>query len=438
MTGTSWRDTLFVWCGIIQPLIDNAGKRRRVIEGGDDDDDDDGVVGNDCSGGGGSRSNNHKNRIRWKGTWIGCENCPDALKNSPRSVTELKFDESKMTFDVTGTYSKVKTEVGEGDHQGGDDGNDQGGLLGLYQLELGVVDNNGSCDVGKGWDLESDGGGVVSQYNDTKHTIYLPAAFLSSSFNVAYDDGDTCCYNTGEDDDDDDKTNCKKKTKSTKEGEQQQEEQEEEQDTTTIMSSSRGFLSSTSSPPPPSFPNNKNVSVVAVATGYNDFGHFVPAGYVQVQQQVLVDEEDGKDNRKDSNDGSMKKKQKKKKKKYEYKLILARRYLDTNDIRETWTTNELYQRIVEEIQKKEKEAVVAVSTNGVGRTSNTDNDPNNNTSTSKNNTGASSTFASAPWRSIHLHSKKLKKIATSTTTTTVPTTTTAAAVGNKKKRKRHR
>ena len=392
MTGTSWRDTLFVWCGIIQPLIDNGGKRRRVIEGGDDDDD--GVVGNDCSGGGGSRSNNHKNRIRWKGTWIGCENCRDALKNSPRSVTELKFDESKMTFDVTGTYSKVKTEVGEGDHQGGDDGNDQGGLLGLYQLELGVVDNNGSCDVGKGWDLESDGGGVVSQYNDTKHTIYLPAAFLSSSFNVAYDDGDTCCYNTGEDDDDDDKTNCKKKTKSTKEGEQQQqEEQEEEQDTTIIMSSSRGLLSSTSPPSPPPFPNNNNVSV-AVATGYNDFGHFVSAGYVQVQQQVLVDEEDGKDNRKDSNDGSMK--------------------------------------------KKEKEAVVAVSTNGVGRTSNTDNDPNNNTSTSKNNTGASSTFASAPWRSIHLHSKKLKKIATSTTTTTVPTTTTAAAVGNKKKRKRHR
>ena len=172
MTGT-WRDTLFVWCGRI------SSKKKE-----------------DCE----------SYNCEWQGTWIGCEECPDA-RTSP-TPTDAAFKKSDMTFRVSGKLSKCQTD-------------------GLWTFEL----TSGT------WDLPA--GQSIEKHEDEKHHVLLSTLPWK---------------------------NC-------------------DEDRPAV-----------------------------VATGYNAFGSFVSAGYIEPQDP-------------------------------EGKMILARRYLDDRDVRASWSTEELYEKV---------------------------------------------------------------------------------------------
>mmetsp|Transcript_9243 Transcript_9243/g.13690 ORF Transcript_9243/g.13690 Transcript_9243/m.13690 type:complete len:199 (+) Transcript_9243:24-620(+) len=100
---TSWRDTLFVWQG---PLEVDEGEKK----------------------------------VLWKGTWIGCEECPDAKDVD----MPIHFNESEMTFNLTGNIQK------RGD---------------AYQIRF--MDGT--------WDLQGDKEKTVECHGDEEHLVYVPS-----------------------------------------------------------------------------------------------------------------------------------------------------------------------------------------------------------------------------------------------------------------------
>ena len=117
MTGT-WRDTLFVWNGDFK--LSDKGKE-----------DEDSSVS-----------------AEWTGTWIGCEECPDA--RTAATPTETAFASSDMKFQVQGVIQATKKllEV-EGTQQ-----------------PFCVA----SMSKGSGWDLAGDDGNIA-RYSDHVHEI---------------------------------------------------------------------------------------------------------------------------------------------------------------------------------------------------------------------------------------------------------------------------
>jgi hypothetical protein len=174
----SWRDTLFVWQG--------QWTQRRSQD-----------------------NNNAAATIEWKGTWVGCEECPDG--RSAGTPNMAAFSNSEMAFDVNGEVTATRT------------GDDE-----MYQIV--------ELTSGPGWDLGD--GDDKQKHRDSTHQIYMVT-------------------NTED-------TNLDRP--------------------------------------------------LIVATGVNDFGPFISAGYFE---------------RSTSN------------------LILARRYLDAGDRRSKWTVQELFERIKE-------------------------------------------------------------------------------------------
>lgn len=75
MTGT-WRDTLFVWQGGVTKMS-----------------------GTETSSSAAEASSNEKEgeeHLEWKGTWVGCQDCPDARKAPTPNL--VAFQASEMSF----------------------------------------------------------------------------------------------------------------------------------------------------------------------------------------------------------------------------------------------------------------------------------------------------------------------------------------------------
>ena len=115
MASGSWRDTLFVWSGPLQLV-------------------------------------NNKAEAEWSGSWVGCEDCPDA--NDAQKPSPEDLANSKMQFDVKGKLQQ-KTSGGEIFHH--------------LCLD----------DGGDGWDLAS--GDDVQRHGDKRHTIVLPTIHRSDA-----------------------------------------------------------------------------------------------------------------------------------------------------------------------------------------------------------------------------------------------------------------
>ena len=141
MSAASWRDTLFVWDGIL------------VDEGEDEE--------------GGGEEGEAPRRATWSGTWVGAEGCPDARTVAvPRRGAFDELVRSETRFDVGGTAvpsssptspSSVPTPTPTPPGGGGD--------VPLLTLSL---------TSGPGWDLEAEDG-TVSQHTDTAHDVLLPS-----------------------------------------------------------------------------------------------------------------------------------------------------------------------------------------------------------------------------------------------------------------------
>jgi hypothetical protein len=115
----SWRDTLFIW---------------------------DGILGLEETGNGVSMS--------WKGKWIGCADCADAKDaDLPKRGFEANIP-SEMTYDVEGTAQPLKRPK---NFVGGD-----GPYDGPHKVNL---------VRGEGWDIKV--GGAVAKTKDIQHDVYL-------------------------------------------------------------------------------------------------------------------------------------------------------------------------------------------------------------------------------------------------------------------------
>mmetsp|Transcript_21183 Transcript_21183/g.29955 ORF Transcript_21183/g.29955 Transcript_21183/m.29955 type:complete len:242 (-) Transcript_21183:274-999(-) len=127
----SWRDTLYVWDGILT-ITDN-----------DDTKED---------------SSNKDTTVSWEGTWVGCENCADAKKaEAPKRGVFDAFVESDMHFLVEGTATKVDQTATETTP------NSNGHKV-PYQA---------SFLKGEGWDLQEDDGKTKSKHKDKVHDVYF-------------------------------------------------------------------------------------------------------------------------------------------------------------------------------------------------------------------------------------------------------------------------
>ena len=121
MTGT-WRDTLFVWEGSLEKVVDATKKK-------------------------GSNANNSRDAAaatRWKGSWVGCENCPDAA--AAVTPSKLAFQESEMHFEVSAAAASTTTTAIDNDS--------------LWKYEM---------TGGTGWDLGE--GEEKASHKDHSHTI---------------------------------------------------------------------------------------------------------------------------------------------------------------------------------------------------------------------------------------------------------------------------
>eukprot|EP00591_Stephanopyxis_turris_P010102 CAMPEP_0195510036 /NCGR_PEP_ID=MMETSP0794_2-20130614/2800_1 /TAXON_ID=515487 /ORGANISM="Stephanopyxis turris, Strain CCMP 815" /LENGTH=245 /DNA_ID=CAMNT_0040637385 /DNA_START=38 /DNA_END=775 /DNA_ORIENTATION=- len=131
MTGASWRDTLFVWDGIwFKEDAINNDKELEAMKG---------------------QKNTKKGAIvvKWNGTWVGCDNCPDAkAAKEPKRGAFDKNVSSKMHFDVKGTAVLVSGNT------------DDKSFYRLYCATM--VD-------GEGWDMGE--GSEKKKYKDHAHEL---------------------------------------------------------------------------------------------------------------------------------------------------------------------------------------------------------------------------------------------------------------------------
>jgi hypothetical protein len=116
MTGT-WRDTLFVWQGNVTKMNDTTG----AVD---------------------ASSKEEEEHLEWKGTWVGCQECPDAWM-APNPVA---FQASEMVFQVTG----------KGTNQ------EEGEAGALWKFEL---------TGGSGWDLGE--GDEKKRHSDHSHSVLM-------------------------------------------------------------------------------------------------------------------------------------------------------------------------------------------------------------------------------------------------------------------------
>jgi hypothetical protein len=124
MTGT-WRDTLFVWQGGVTKIKGTTASTSAVETSSDEKEKD-------------------EEHLEWKGTWVACEDCPDA-RTSP-TPNPVAFQASEMNFQVSGKGTNQK----------------EGEANSLWKFEL-----TGSS----GWDLGE--GDEKKRHLDRRHSVLM-------------------------------------------------------------------------------------------------------------------------------------------------------------------------------------------------------------------------------------------------------------------------
>jgi hypothetical protein len=124
MTGT-WRDTLFVWQGSVTKIEGKAISSNAIETSSDEKDKD-------------------EEHLEWKGTWVGCEDCPDA-RTAP-TPNSAAFQASEMNFQVSGKGTNQNV----------------GDASSLWKFEL-----TGSS----GWDLGE--GDEKKRHLDHRHSVLM-------------------------------------------------------------------------------------------------------------------------------------------------------------------------------------------------------------------------------------------------------------------------
>ena len=98
MTGT-WRDTLFVWEG----SLELAATSKKTTD----------PKSNKNKTSDQKKHSNPENAVvQWKGSWVGCEDCPDAA--TAATPNYLAFQESDMEFEVSAASGELKSSDGGG------------------------------------------------------------------------------------------------------------------------------------------------------------------------------------------------------------------------------------------------------------------------------------------------------------------------------------
>jgi hypothetical protein len=129
---SSWRDTLYVWDGIL-----NIEEKDNVVS------------------------------MKWNGKWIDCENCADAKMADIPKRGFGEYIPSDMTFDVEGTAKPLKS--GKEDSVADEDTENEDHNTTKNSIKPHKVALVG----GEGWDMEVDGS--VTKYKDIQHDLYLPS-----------------------------------------------------------------------------------------------------------------------------------------------------------------------------------------------------------------------------------------------------------------------
>ena len=121
MGGSSWRDTLYVWDGILEVKDPLPGTKE--------------------------------SSLNWDGVWVGCENCADAKKaDAPKRVGAARDVDSANHFSINGKANPI----------GGDEGSITDSTA--YPHEASLVG-------GEGWDMGE--GSEKKKYLDESHNVLL-------------------------------------------------------------------------------------------------------------------------------------------------------------------------------------------------------------------------------------------------------------------------
>lgn len=140
-----WRETLFVWDGILSFIEKEDKENENGNDGGDDGKGDTSIGTED---------------LKWEGTWVGCD-FPDASKvPTPKRGAFDEFVSSETRFEVEGTATKGSADDSKDKK---DDGKSIGGeISSLYRI---AMTGGTGYDLGEGSDKKN--------HKDDKHDMYF-------------------------------------------------------------------------------------------------------------------------------------------------------------------------------------------------------------------------------------------------------------------------
>lgn len=133
---SSWRDTLYIWDGIVSLTTDS-----KSVE--DNDKKDGGIP------------------IHWEGTWVPAEASDATKAEAPKRNAFQEYVDSDFRFDVDGSAKPLSTEDGDDGNKDSTSSSPQGSMF------------VASITDGSGWDMEDDDTKNKKKYNDTTHDVLV-------------------------------------------------------------------------------------------------------------------------------------------------------------------------------------------------------------------------------------------------------------------------
>lgn len=145
----NWRETLFVWDGIVSFV-----EKEKENEGD--------------NGGDGAAKTETGEELKWEGTWVGCDFADAKKVPTPKRGAFDEFVSSENAFEVTGVVTKGTTA------DAGKEKKDDASNIGGDTSTLCRVDMTG----GSGYDLDK------KKHKDDKHDMYFFAPTLRWTGNL--------------------------------------------------------------------------------------------------------------------------------------------------------------------------------------------------------------------------------------------------------------
>lgn len=155
----NWRETLFVWDGILSFVEEKKDDKEENDEGGKEDEE--GAPSGATKG-----SKGEALKLKWKGTWVGCDHKDATKVPTPKRGAFDEFVSSENAFEVEGTATKGDAEEDDDDGEKKEE-NESGAIIGgpsssLYKLAM--TDGSG-YDLGEGDDKK--------RHKDGRHDVYF-------------------------------------------------------------------------------------------------------------------------------------------------------------------------------------------------------------------------------------------------------------------------